>query len=106
MSLCGQYALDVKGAKEDIARLSNEVQYLRDTIESVQQLAKRGSASSAATIRKLQPCIYKCKSQLSRLTDKLNPGYGRKMIKKVGLRALTWPFRGKEVGKVVDALER
>jgi hypothetical protein len=36
---------------------------------------------------------------------KLNPGKSRKIMSRIGLRALKWPFTSKQVDKIVSTLE-
>jgi hypothetical protein len=50
--------------------------------------------------------IISCLSDLEALEARLNPGKGKKLMKKVGLRALKWPLKRTEVEGAIKNLER
>jgi hypothetical protein len=109
LSLCGKYALAVKDAKEDIQRLKSEVEALRDVLTGVDKLvgnnAPNSKASESALVA-LAGSIPKCKVELDELMIRLDPSKGRKVMNRFGLRALKWPFKSKDVTKIIEALDR
>ena len=105
-SLCFQYSVAVKNAKEDIERLQRKVNDIKDVLGEVQQLLDgRGKTRLSAT-NKLLDSLKECFLQLEELKTQLEPGKTRKAMSRFGVRALKWPFTGKEVEKIVASLER
>jgi hypothetical protein len=106
-SLCFQYSVAVKNAKEDIQRLQRRVNDIKDILEQVKQLLDgqdkvRVSATSKLSDSSLQQCFL----QLEELKTRLEPGKSRKIMSRLGVRALKWPFTSKEVEKIVITLEK
>jgi len=105
-SLLFQYSKDVWNAKEAIARLQQEVSNLKDTTESVQKLLKGPNGTRLKSSQKLLVALGDSRSQLGRLEQKLDPGRARKAMRRMGLRALKWPFEGKDAERMVQDLAR
>lgn len=103
LSLITEYYLDVKGARQDQERLRKEVKALHHVLENVQKLAEGPNASK---VRNLSSYIEKCSPDIKDLETKLNPGKRGKAMKKLGVRALKWPFDKKEVDEHIIILER
>jgi len=106
LTLCGKYALDVKDAKDDIDRLSSEIMALRDVLNTVNDLAEGPDAAKFPALRDLTKTISQCSSELIVLKTQLDPGKRRRTMKRLGLRALTWPFKTEEINKCIASLER
>lgn len=98
------YYSDVKGARQDRERLFEEVRALHDVLENVQGLANGPNASKVPLLSSYIKAS--CSPDIEELEAKLNPGKGRRAMKKVGFRALKWPFDKKEVDKYINRLER
>lgn len=99
-----QYYSDVKEARQDRERLHEEVKALHDVLQNVQCLANGPNASKVPSLSSYLKAS--CSPDIEELEARLNPGKGRKAMKKVGLRALKWPFDKKDVDKYIDRLER
>ncbi|KAH0537945.1 hypothetical protein FGG08_005395 [Glutinoglossum americanum] len=109
LTLCGKYALAVKDAKEDIKRLMNEVEAFRRVLESVDDMASSGatkSYTSNSLLEVLSEPIAKCRAELDDLIIRLDPSKGRKLMSHLGLRALKWPFKSKDITKIIETLDR
>jgi len=106
LTLCGKYALDVKDAKDDIDRLSSEIMALRDVLNTVNDLAEGPDAAKFPALRDLTKTISQCLSELMHLKTQLDPGKGRRAMKRLGIRALKWPFKTEDINKCIVSLER
>ncbi|EON63738.1 hypothetical protein W97_02966 [Coniosporium apollinis CBS 100218] len=105
-SLCVQYSLAVKDAKNDIERLRGEVNSVADVLREVERLLHRPDSAQLSASQKLRDALKDCFTQLIELKKGLDPGKTRKAMSRFGVRALKWPFESKEVDKVVRNLER
>ena len=109
ITLCANYASAVKDAKEDIERLRSEVEAFHKVLKSVSEMANSGEMelhTSQSVLQELVGTITECKSLYSDLEAQLDPGKGRKMMDRFGLRALKWPLKSKDVIKVAESLNR
>ncbi|KAH6988807.1 hypothetical protein BKA56DRAFT_611098 [Ilyonectria sp. MPI-CAGE-AT-0026] len=105
-SLCLQYAKDVKNAAADIERLKNEVTSLKGVTEAVQELLSNPNSAKLNKSHRLENDLSDSRLQLERLQLRLTPRTSRKAMRKIGLRALKWPFQSKEVDGLVETLRR
>ncbi|PLB48213.1 hypothetical protein P170DRAFT_456819 [Aspergillus steynii IBT 23096] len=78
VKLCGGYIREVKDARDEVLNLQRAGKFL--------------PVSS-----RLASDITDCLADLQALETKLDPGKGKSLIRKVGLRALKWPLRKIEV---------
>lgn len=104
-SLCYRYSVDVKDAKVDIERLQREVNRIKNVLKDVQQLLNGPGKDRLSTSQKLYHSLNGCFLQLNKLKKELEPGNTRKAMSRFGLRALRWPFKSKEVEKIISHLE-
>ncbi|KAH6995530.1 P-loop containing nucleoside triphosphate hydrolase protein [Ilyonectria sp. MPI-CAGE-AT-0026] len=104
--LCLQYSTAVGNARADITRLRSRLADLDTTLQGVQHLLDTRNHQALATSRKLVDSLDGCTSELVQLQSRLDPGKGRKVMHRVGLRALKWPFDSKEFSDIVSNLER
>jgi hypothetical protein len=102
-SLCFQYSVAVKNAKEDIGRLQRKVNDIKDVLGEVQQLLGGRDKTRLSATNKLLDSLKECFLQLEELKTQLET---RKAMSRFGVRALKWPFTSKEVEKIVASLER
>jgi Fungal N-terminal domain of STAND proteins len=105
-SLCFQYSVAVKNAKEDIGRLQRKVNDIKDVLGEVQQLLDGRDKTRLSTTNKLLDSLKECFLQLEELKTQLEPGKTRKAMSRFGVRALKWPFTSTEVEKIIASLER
>ncbi|KAK4646181.1 hypothetical protein QC761_0040130 [Podospora bellae-mahoneyi] len=108
--LCVQYSSDVKNAKADIERLQRELQGLGTTLQGARELLESPNGKSLKTSQGLVDGLTNCSSQLTqlqlRLEKKLHHGPARKAMRRLGFRALKWPFDSKEIDTIIKNLER
>lgn len=103
-SLCFQYAVAVKDAKNEIERLQKTINNIKHVLEHVAQLLEK--QSQLQTSHKLLDSVEECRGQLIELTVQLEPRKTRKAMQRFGMRALKWPFTSKQVEKIVTSLEK
>lgn len=103
-----QYIWAVKDAKKDIERLRDEILTLHDVLEKVDDLkyGPRSEALALDILNKPDGPIEKCNYELVELLSRLDTGQGDTAMKRVGWRALKWPFNRKAVDKILESLEK
>jgi hypothetical protein len=104
-SLCYQYSLAVKDAKDDIERVRRKVSDITHILEKIKQLFDSHDKTRLSTTQGLFSSFEQCLKELKNLEAKLDPGKTRKTMSRFGFRALKWPFTSKQVDKVVLDLE-
>ena len=105
-TLCFQYSLAVKDAKEDIERLQRKVSDIKNILGEVRQLLDEQDKTLLSATYKLSDSLNRCFQQLEELSTQLEPRSKRKMMSRLGVRALKWPFTSKEVEKHIANLEK
>src|SRR5277367_1866910 len=90
LSLCEEYASAVRDAREDIRRLDSEVRALCDVMNCIDNMTQSPDATRLRASKSFAETITQCLSDLNSLKSRLDPGRGRKMMNRVGLRALKW----------------
>jgi arginyl-tRNA synthetase len=104
-SLCFQYSMAVKDAKNDIERMQRKVGDITHILETIKQLLENQDKTRLSTTQGLFDSLRQCLQELKDVKVKLEPGKGRKTMSRVGLRALRWPFTSKQVEKIVSTLD-
>ena len=105
-SLCQEYYIGVKQARDDIKRLSNEVLAIHEILEKIADLPDGQDAAQFTTLTLLDKengPAQQCAAQLEEVKRQLEPNEG---MRKVGWRALKWPLKGDRVNSTVLALEK
>jgi hypothetical protein len=105
ISLCYQYSVAVKDAKDDIERVRRKVSDITHVLEKIKQLLDSQDKTRLSTTQGLFDSLKQCLSELKSLERKLDLGKTRKNMSRFGLRALKWPFSSKQVDKIVSDLE-
>lgn len=105
-TLCFQYSAAVKDAKEDIERLKKKVVDIKDVLEKWEQLLRRADKTRLPATHELKDSLNGCFGRLQELEIQLKPGRTRKAMSRLGGRALKWPFKSKEIEKIIATLEK
>lgn len=105
-TLCFQYSLAVKDAKEDIERLQRKVSDIKKILGEVRQLLDEQDKTLLSATYKLSDSLKRCFQQLEELSTQLKPRRTHKVMSRFGVRALQWPFTSKEVEKHIADLEK
>ena len=105
VSLCYQYSVAVKDAKDNIERVRRKVSDITHILEKIKQLLDRQDKTRLSTTQGLFSSLEQCLKELESLEVKLEPRKTRKTMSRFGFRALKWPFTSKQVDKIVLDLE-
>jgi hypothetical protein len=103
-SWCSEYYANVKNAPDDIERLQGETQRLRETLERVQSLCDGPNVAKLQASQNLRDGVKECRVQLALLKTKLEPRRTQTLMRRFGVRALTWPFKRGEVDDIIKKL--
>jgi hypothetical protein len=103
-SLCCQYAKAVKDAPDDVARLQREADGLEKALKRVRLLLDGPSGARLQGSQEIRDILDDCRPPLEKLAKKLDPGKTRKTMSLVGIRALKWPLKSKDVKKTAQDL--
>lgn len=107
LSLIAKYYSGVKNAKEDVEGLKSEVEAFHNVLRKIQELVQTSSNANKLSLSdSLATVIESSSSDIEYIKHKLDPSRGEKVMRRVGLRALQWPFTKKEVEEHIARLER
>jgi hypothetical protein len=106
VKLCGGYIQEVKDARKEILSLQQAITVLQRTLQDLQKFLQSNNGNVLPTSSRLVSNITDCLSDLRALEARLDPGNGKWLMRKVGLRALKWPLKRTEMESVVKNLER
>ncbi|KAJ6060292.1 hypothetical protein N7444_002146 [Penicillium canescens] len=106
MKLCGGYIQEARNARNEISTLQQAIAGLQGTIQDLDKYLQSNEGTALPTSSRLVRSITDCLSDLQALEMRLDPGKGKKLMRKVGLRALKWPLKRAEVEGVIQNLER
>ncbi|KAH5436513.1 hypothetical protein HBI47_072820 [Parastagonospora nodorum] len=101
-SLCYQYSVAVKDAKNDVERIKKKVGDVKRVLEGVKKLLDGPHKARLSTTHDLFMSLEQCLRELGVLKSELESG---KAMSRFGVRALKWPFTSKQVEKIVSSLE-
>lgn len=107
IKLCGGYIQEVKDARVEILSLQRSIEGIKGTIQDL-QISVQGDDGNLTlpTSSRLANNITDCLSDLRALEAKLDPGKGKKLMRKMGLRALRWPLKRADMEIIIQNLER
>ena len=106
MKLCGGYIHEVENARDEILTLQRTITGIQRTLQNLEKLIQSNDKKALTSSSQLASNITDCFSDLRTLEARLDPGKGKKLMKKVGLRALKWPMKRGEVESVIQNLEK
>ncbi|KAL2193606.1 quinon protein alcohol dehydrogenase-like superfamily [Corynascus similis CBS 632.67] len=109
-SLYLEYSSAVKSARSDIERLRKQTKNIEITVDGARKLLRGPHGARLSSSRKLHETLADTYSQLddiaTKLEAKLHTGRTAKAMRRVGLRALKWPFESKDMDKIIANLQR
>ncbi|EWY97447.1 hypothetical protein FOYG_02287 [Fusarium oxysporum NRRL 32931] len=105
-TLCFQYSTAVGNARADVAHLQSRLNDLDACLRGFHRVLHGPNNQALPISRELIDSLDGCKSELAQVQNRLDPGKARKTMRRLGLRALKWPFDSKEVSGIVANLER
>lgn len=83
-SLCFQYSVAVKNAKEDIQRIQKKANNIGYTLGELKQGLGRPDGTRLPATRKLTESLQECLVLLQKLETQLEPGKTRKAMSRLG----------------------
>jgi hypothetical protein len=106
VELCGSYIQQVKDARDEILSLQRAIASLQGTLQNLQNLVQSNDRKAMPTSSQLVSNVTDCLSDLRDLEIRLDPGKNKKLIRKIGWRALKWPLKRKDMEGLIQNLER
>lgn len=106
VKICGEYIKEVKNAKDGIRELQETVTDLAEVLQELKVSLQGPKGAKLSSSRTLDRSITKCCSTLRTLEVIIDPGKGKKVMRRLGLRALAWPLKRTEVEGFMSDLER
>ncbi|KAJ5992489.1 hypothetical protein N7451_008213 [Penicillium sp. IBT 35674x] len=106
VKLCGGYIREVKDARDEIFALQQAITGLQGTLQDLLSLLQSNNGIALPTSSRLATKITDCLSNLQGLEASLDPGKGKKLMRRIGVRALKWPLKRMEVQGAIQNLER
>ena len=107
LSIIWKYYSEVKDAKNDVTHLADEIKDFHNVMQKILELLEKDSmVAKVPASGSLITTIEQSLSDINVLERKLDPGTGAKVMKRVGKRALKWPFTKKEVDDWVTRFQR
>ena len=105
LSLLSKYAQDVKNAREDVERLLKQIEDIHSLLLRIETIATSPYSAKLPALDTALTAIKKTFSDIQELVEKLKPKTSKRLMSKVGLRALKWPFTKEEMASYIIRLE-
>ena len=105
-NLCYKYIKGVKNAQDDVNRVLREVNLLIETTNGLKEMLAGSSGDRLRTSQKIRDALDPALAQIVKLENDLHLSSRRQAFKKLGVAALTWPLKSKDVAKVTEELNR
>lgn len=106
LSTLTKYYQGVHDASTDVERMISEIQSFQDVLRKIKDLLHSPSGKRLSASTSQVTDIANSLSSLEKLKDKLDPSHGKRVMKRMGFRALKWPLTKKEVNDYITHLER
>ncbi|KAL5047362.1 hypothetical protein BDW71DRAFT_42194 [Aspergillus fruticulosus] len=106
LTMCSVYIHEVKNARGEIIILQQTVAGLEGTLQKLKDFLQGHHDTGLISSSSLAENITDCLSDLGALEKKIDPGSGRELMRKFGLRAWKWPLKRTEVDRIIQNLER
>lgn len=105
LSFLSKYVQDVKNAQEDVERLVKQIEDIHSLLLRIEKIAKSPDSAKLPALEKSFTAIEKTFSDIQELVEKLKPKTSQRLMSKVGLRALKWPFTKEQMANYIARLE-
>jgi Fungal N-terminal domain of STAND proteins len=105
VKLCGGYLSDVSDARQEVQQMHSRVSALHNVLEQAQRLLGDSKSNRLPMSTSILGSLNQCMSELQGLRTRLNPGKTQKGMRRLGLRALKWPFPKTEVERILKMLD-
>ncbi|KAJ1323836.1 ankyrin repeat domain-containing protein 50 [Microdochium nivale] len=98
--LCYTYSREVIGARDDITRVQEKIVNLEALLQRLHDAILTSHATRAIDGH-LKTVLQRSRQRLGELEATMKPNTSRLMMSRVGVRALKWPLKSKEVDKII-----
>ena len=105
-ALCFQYSVAVKNASSDVRQLQGKVEDIGKILENLKYTLEGSDESQVMVTGKLTESLKGYQQSLQELKEKLQPSKTRQAMSRFGARALKWPFKSKELEKLLTIIDR
>ncbi|MCJ1467997.1 hypothetical protein MMC07_006623 [Pseudocyphellaria aurata] len=105
-SLIVKYYRGVKDAKEEVESLQTEIDDFKKVLLGIQGSVQSSDPAKLSHFSSLATAIEGSSSEIEKINHLLDPSKGKRLMRRVGIRALKWPFTKKEVQEHIERLER
>ncbi|CCD54455.1 hypothetical protein BofuT4_P125030.1 [Botrytis cinerea T4] len=100
-----EYYEGVKSARDDIQRLYNSIKNLESVLRSVDDLPRTFSINIQASLENKTGTLSLCKAELDGIKKELD-AFSKQQNHIGKLKSLIWPFKKKDVDKLVDFIDK
>ena len=110
ISICYDYRSSAKGSTREIIQITDELNSLKDVLESLLRVVEKaeedesrndGKLATFQLLLKEEGPLATCKQELVRLKGKLEPEKGWRKVR----QNLTWPLKEGEMRRALEACE-
>ena len=106
VKICGGYIQEVKGAKDEIIELQQAITDLANVLQELELRLRSSNGLELPSSQNLEGPLSKCHSTLAGLEMTISPRKRTQVMRRLGIRALVWPFNRLEVKRTISDLER
>ncbi|GAP85276.2 putative vegetative incompatibility protein HET-E-1 [Rosellinia necatrix] len=101
VALCFRYSQEVRHAKKDIERVIDEVRNMEKLATDLRALLDTDQRTKLESLGRLKGALSDLQSKLNDLHDKPAPRHTQRVMGRLGIRALKWPFESKDVERIL-----
>lgn len=102
--LCSEYITAVSKAPAEISSFRERVKSLETVAQHASRLLKSPDGRLLSTSSELENALQRCENELNQVHGRLAPSTKRKAMRRIGFRALKWPFKRGEVEAIIASL--
>ncbi|MCJ1346290.1 hypothetical protein MMC31_004505, partial [Peltigera leucophlebia] len=105
LSHLSKYVKDVNDARVDIERLLKQIEDIRSLLLRVEEVAKSPGLAELPALDMALTAIKKTFSDIQELVEKVKPKKSERLMNKIGVQALKWPFSKEQMAFHIKRLE-
>lgn len=105
LSLLSNYVQGVKNAREDVEGLLKQIEDIRSLLLRIEKIAKSPDSAKLPALDTALTVITQTFSDIQELIEKVKPKKSKRLMNKIGLQALKWPFTKERMANHITRLE-
>ena len=105
LSILSNYVQDVKNAREDVERLLKQIEDIRSLLLRIEKIAKSPGSAKLPALDTALTAIKQTFSDIQELIEKAKPKKSKRLMNKIALQALKWPFTKEQIANHITRLE-